>query len=82
MPRVAGRRQHAANLNAFTIANADREWFHLPGLNPPIVPASRLLPLSTELLPGYSAQVVASSRRRAKVAQWLDEVKGQEANDH
>jgi len=74
MPRVTGNRQHAANLNAFTIANADREWFHLPGLNPPFAPASRLVPLSTELLPGYSSRVVALSRRRAEVARWLDDV--------
>jgi hypothetical protein len=29
--RVCGTRDHAANLNAFTVTSADRQWFHRPG---------------------------------------------------
>src|SRR5438477_10792711 len=34
--RVPGSRYHASNFNAFTIAQADRQWFHLPDMTPPI----------------------------------------------
>jgi hypothetical protein len=33
--RVRGTRDHAANLDAFTVASADRQWFHRPGKPPP-----------------------------------------------
>jgi hypothetical protein len=59
------------------VANADREWFHLPETSPPLAAGGRLLPLSTELVPRYSAAVVASSQRRAAAQRWLDQVKGQ-----
>jgi hypothetical protein len=32
---VAARRQHAAELNAFTISQAERQWMHQPGTVPP-----------------------------------------------
>ena len=35
--RARGTRDHAANLNAFTVASAERQWFHQPGT----LPASR-----------------------------------------
>jgi hypothetical protein len=76
-PRLHGSRQHAASLNAFTVANADREWFHLPGTNPPIASGGRLLPLSPELIRGYNAHHFEPSRRRAEVAKWLEATKGQ-----
>jgi hypothetical protein len=34
-PRAHGNRDHARRFNAFTIANAERQWFHLPGAAPP-----------------------------------------------
>jgi hypothetical protein len=34
--RLRGTRDHAANLNAFTVASADRQWVYRPGTSPPI----------------------------------------------
>jgi hypothetical protein len=76
-PRLRGARRHASNLNAFTVANMDREWFHLPGTTPPVAAGARLLPLSPELIAGYDARVVNSSQRRATVAEWLESTGGQ-----
>jgi Protein of unknown function (DUF4238) len=50
---VQGHRQHAYNLNAFTIASADKQWFHQPGTKPPRG-AGELLPLSTQMVSGYT----------------------------
>jgi hypothetical protein len=47
--RVRGTRDHAANLNAFTIAHAERQWFRQPGAPTPTA-SGRLLPLSTQFL--------------------------------
>jgi hypothetical protein len=77
VPLAQGSREQAASLNAFTIANADREWFHPPGASPPVASAGRLLPLSPQLVRNYRAGAVASSQRRRKVGEWLDSVKGQ-----
>jgi Protein of unknown function (DUF4238) len=65
--RVAGTRDHAANFNAFTIRAADRRWFHRPGVSPPIA-SGNLLPVSPELVPGYSAAAADASGRRAKTS--------------
>ena len=73
-PRPRGTRQHAANLNAFTVANADREWFHLLGTNPPVASGGPLLPLSPELVPDHA---VLPSQRRSKLANWLESTRGQ-----
>jgi hypothetical protein len=62
--RVRGTRDHAANLNAFTVASADRQWFHRPG-RPPPRSSGNLRPLSLELLDGYSGSAADASRRRA-----------------
>jgi hypothetical protein len=69
--RVRGKRDHAANLNAFTVANADRQWFHLPG--PPAPRASgKLLPVSMQFIPNYTAGLrrnrggVSGSRRSSR----------------
>jgi hypothetical protein len=76
-PRLHGARQHAACLNAFTVASAEREWFHLPETNPPIASGGRLLPLSPELIRVYGEHRVEPSRRRAEVSSWLESTKGQ-----
>jgi hypothetical protein len=70
-------RHHAAHLNAFTIANTDREWFHLPDTNPPVAKDHRFLPLSAELIPDYGAHQVHASLRRTEVTNWLESTKGQ-----
>jgi hypothetical protein len=76
-PRLRGARHHAGSLNAFTVANADREWFHLPETTPPVASGGLLLPLSPELIVGYGADAVERSHRRAQVSEWLDSTKGQ-----
>lgn len=78
--RVRGTRQHAAHFNAFTIASAERQWFHLPAATPPTTSGS-LLPLSHELVPVYSASVAASSVRRAKTSQHVQEKTGRDLHD-
>lgn len=57
---VNGRRDHAANLNAFAVVNADRQWFHLPGRAPPRA-SGQLLPLSVQLVPGYGPQTTSGN---------------------
>lgn len=65
---IKGARHHAANLNAFTVAQAERQWFHMPGASPP-VGTGRLLPLAPELLAGYSPAAAESSPRRIQTAE-------------
>jgi hypothetical protein len=64
--RTRGSRHHAANFNAFTVAQRDRQWFHLPGTNPPLA-SGQLLPVSLELVKGYSAATASRSKRLATV---------------
>jgi hypothetical protein len=64
--RVRGTRDHAANLNAFTVASADRQWFHLPDTSPP-VGSGKLLPLSVQLVAGYSEEAAEASERHRQV---------------
>jgi hypothetical protein len=64
--RVTGLPRHAKSLNAFTIAEADTQWFHSPRGVPP-VGAGSFLPLSTQVLPNYNAPAAANSLRRAEV---------------
>lgn len=66
--RVAGTRDHAANLNAFTVKSADRQWFYRPGSSPPRA-SGNLRPLSIGLVPGYTAVAAAYSRRRQSVSE-------------
>ena len=65
--RARGSRQHAGNANAFSIAEADRQWFHLPGTSPPCS-SGRLLPLCVELVPGYDSRAAQTSRRRDRAS--------------
>lgn len=77
---VPGRRHHASNLNAFTVASADRQWFHLPGTSPP-VGTGRFLPLSLELVRGYTGPAAASSKRRARVSAEVQPKAGRKLDD-
>jgi hypothetical protein len=66
---VPGNREKAKNVNGFTRAQAEDEWFYLPGTTPPMPDEhSRLLPLSMLLYPHYGIGQVASSRRRDAAA--------------
>ena len=69
--RLEGRRDHAANVNAFVVANADRHWFHLPGRPPPRA-SGRLLPLSVQIVEGYTPAAAAESRRRESAARIVE----------
>jgi Protein of unknown function (DUF4238) len=66
--RVGGTRDHAANLNAFTVKSADRQWFYKCGTSSPRA-SGNLLPLSIGLVPGYTAAAAANSRRRQSVSE-------------
>jgi hypothetical protein len=78
--RVVGRRDHAANFNAFTVATADRQWFHLPGPTPARA-AGKLLPLSTQLIRGYTGMAAATSKRRQRVQAIVEKKIGRDLDD-
>jgi hypothetical protein len=63
---IAGAPDHAANINALTVANADRQWFHHPDGTPPLLTES-LVPIAPMFALGYSAREAASSRRRGEI---------------
>lgn len=62
-PIVRGSRETAANLNAFTIAEAEHQWFHFPGGNVPRA-SGRLLSLMPRLLSASRMERSRGSRRR------------------
>jgi Protein of unknown function (DUF4238) len=78
--RIVGSRDHARNLNEFTIAQADLQWFHLPGHNPPRSTGGRLAPLSPSLVAGYDAAAAHGSQRRRTISSKLEEVMGQDSD--
>lgn len=59
----------AEEFNAFTIAQADQEWMHQPGHEPPIATGPHY-PLARMTERGYNAASVESSQRRAKAQQF------------
>jgi hypothetical protein len=63
-PRINCARQDAAALNAFTIAQAERQWFHRPGRKPPRASGS-LLPLAPQRLKGLDLNPREGLRRQA-----------------
>ena len=63
---VRGDKEAAANINAFTVAEAEHQWYHLPGVNAPRA-SGQLLPLSTRLLRPYDARVAYESARRREM---------------
>jgi Protein of unknown function (DUF4238) len=67
---VPGKRQYAGNLNAFTLAEAEQQWFHRPGTSPPIS-TGRLVPLSPLVYPDYSVEAARDSLLRAEVTRRL-----------
>jgi hypothetical protein len=77
-PLRQGRLRQAQALNAFTIAQADRQWMHLPGAEPPVGPGP-FEPLSPRLEGGYNARVAQRSTRRAQVARHTQARRGEAA---
>lgn len=67
---IWGSEEIAANLNAFTIANADRQWMHRPGSQVPIADGY-LDPVSKELIDGYGAAEAKGSKVREQVTELL-----------
>jgi hypothetical protein len=65
----------AAELNAFTVSQADREWMHRPGSQPG-VGEGVFAPLSRLIDPSYDAATAKNSARRAHAEQFLERVKG------
>lgn len=74
-PVVAGHRHHAASLNAFTVVEAEIQWFHRPGRCPPIA-TGRLLPLSPEFVDRYTMDAAAHSERRQAASDFLQPLIG------
>ena len=58
-------------MNAFTRAQADKQWFYMPGTAPVIGKRRCYPPISPELVKGYDADVAARSRRRAAVSRTI-----------
>jgi hypothetical protein len=68
--RAAAKKDDAASLNAFTVAEASPQWFHSPDATPPVA-SGLLTPLSLRFLSGYGDDVAAQSPRRARVQQLI-----------
>jgi hypothetical protein len=61
----------AAELNAFTVGQADSEWMHMPGSEPPVA-EGMLKPLSRLIDPGYGRETVIGSARHARARHFLE----------
>jgi hypothetical protein len=60
---LSGSRAQAKNINSFTRAAAELEWFSLPDINPPFSDdRSRLVPLSAEIFGEYAEVRIAKRR--------------------
>jgi hypothetical protein len=65
----------AGELNAFVVAQADLQWMHHPGAEPP-VPPGFFGPMSRSFEVGYSALSLAKSQRRAFAAGFIERTRG------
>ena len=65
----------AADTNSLVIAQADKQWMHRPGAEPP-VSKHLLRPISRALNPLYDHSVALQSIRRATAAKLADRVLG------
>ncbi len=64
----------AGEPNAFTVAQADRQWMHQPDIEPD-VPTGIFAPLSRLVEPSYDRSVLLRSARRVTAQQFLERVK-------
>ncbi len=71
---------HARNLNAFSIAEAERHWLHRPGVTVRGGPGP-WLPLSTELIDGYSPAAAVQSSMRKMTSDDLNARLGDESRE-
>jgi Protein of unknown function (DUF4238) len=71
----------AGELNAFTVGQADRQWMHQPGTEPP-VPSEIFAPLSRLAVPSYDRRAALGSSRRAAATRFVERVtKRRHVND-
>lgn len=70
----------AANLNAFTIANADRQWMHLPGGRVPTHDGYHD-PISSKLFDGFGVAEVEASDIRREVKKIVERKLGQDIHE-
>lgn len=77
---IVGSEEIAANINAFTIANADRQWMYMPSARVPIADGY-LDPISIELVAGYGPAEVETSDVRQQVTDLLQQKQGQDIHD-
>lgn len=67
----------AAELNAFTVSQADRQWMHRPGREPEIA-TGRFGPIAPSLVPSYDQASAMRSRRRATAIRFLERTKNRQ----
>lgn len=67
----------AAEINAFTAAQAEREWMHRPGVEPELATGA-LEPLCRLIEPAYDRDTALRSARRTRAQYFLEGVKGRE----
>lgn len=81
-PAMAARMSQrvAAELNAFTVGQANRQWMHRPGDEPPLALGS-MLPLSRIYERGYSPELALASQRRLAAQQFLQRVQARQHID-
>ncbi len=72
---LTGSYRQACSVNCAVRVQALTEWVSRPGSTPPFrappILEPSIYPISTELLPGYTVQVAANSRRRAAANQLM-----------
>jgi len=73
--RVRAREEAAEEINAFVVAQADRQWMHRIGAKPPIGQGP-FKPLARIFETGYSRRTVEHSARRQFASRYLLRVRG------
>lgn len=76
----AGSEEIAANINSFTIANAERQWMYMPDCHVPLADGY-VDPISAELVPRYGPTEVHASGVRRTVGNLLQRKIGQDIHD-
>jgi hypothetical protein len=71
---VSADARYASEINAFTIAQAERQWMHKLGHEPP-VGSGTFAPLTRSFEPGYTPAIALQSRRRTTAARYLHRVR-------
>ena len=77
---MRGSEAQAAELNAFTIAQAEKQWLYQPGPAPPAA-VGLLPPLAGALFPGYGRIWAEMSAVRKEVTTRLEAMAGELTNE-